>query len=265
MKKHFLTLCFISMFTAQLSAQNTFQRNFKGKTGIVHTIVTKANKGQFLYAGIVNKQTTTFLFASLLDKNGNTVWQKYFTDSVNKPGKVIAAQTTDGGFIIVASEYYTNKFSLLKLNASGNLLWSKIYSGFQNFTAYGITNAYDGSITVAGGTITQGFIININQTNGAVVWMKTLSTNLTNVYDGAEVFRSIVKTKDDGYILGGIAGNYGSDMLMAKYNNNGACVWTKIISSSLAGGSESINSAVEALDGGYVFSKQRNGKAWHGA
>lgn len=256
MKKHISTLLFICLLATHLSAQNTFQRAITGKTGIINGTISKADKGRFLFTGIVSKQSGDNIFVSLLDKNGKTVWAKYFTDNINNPGIVKSIQTADGGFIIAASEYYKGQFSLLKLDTNGNILYSKIYSGFQYFTANSVVNAYNGNVTIAGNTYDKGFILNINQTSGAVVWMKTLGTYQHVPNDGAEIFSSIAKTKDSGYVIGGYAKNlFGNssteyDMLMTKYNKDGIIVWTKIINPSTT---DHITSVVEALDGGYVF------------
>jgi uncharacterized delta-60 repeat protein len=96
-----------------------------------------------------------------LDTNGNlqTGWPKTYggtsRDAVNS-----IQQTSDGGFIVAGETSSSGAgyadFWILKLNASGDLVWQKTYGGINDDIARSIQQTSDGGYIVAGETSSSG-------------------------------------------------------------------------------------------------------------
>ncbi len=107
-----------------------------------------------------------------LDATGNILWQKTLGGSLEDYGRCIQ-QTQDGGFIVtgianssdgdVVGSHGGGDYWIVKLDASGNLLWQKTLGGSQFETAYSIQQTSDGGFIVAGGaTSTDGDVTGLH-------------------------------------------------------------------------------------------------------
>lgn len=93
-----------------------------------------------------------------LDGSGNVSWQKTYAGSTATDSAWSIQQTTDGGYI-VAGQYNTGgtvgttiDIWVLKLDASGNVVWQKAYDTTGNDYAYSIQQTSDGGYVVGGWT-----------------------------------------------------------------------------------------------------------------
>lgn len=191
-----------------------------------------------------------------LNSTGNITWQKNLGGSQSDLG-YIAKQTSDGGYYVAG--YTLSSVSgdvtgttkggqdawVLKLDASGNILWQKLYGGSGTESVYGIQLSSDGGCTLAGfssssasgdvsGTSKGGndaWVLKLDST-GNIVWEKN--------YGGADVdiAYTIQETTDGGYVLGGYttssnsgdiagAGKGSYDAWVLKLNNTGNLIWEK--------------------------------------
>jgi uncharacterized delta-60 repeat protein len=142
-------------------------------------------------------------------------------------------QTSDGGYIVAGK---TGSFGaghgdiwVLKLNASGDVVWQKTYGGRDYEEAYSIQQTTDGGYIVSGRTGSFGaghadiWVLKLNA-SGDVVWQKTYGGR-----DYEEAF-SIQQTTDGGYIVAGVTGSFGAgedDIWVLKLNARGDVVWQK--------------------------------------
>jgi hypothetical protein len=96
-----------------------------------------------------------------LDTNGNlqTGWPKTYGGTSRDAANSIH-QTTDGGFIVAGVTSSSGAgyadFWILKLNASGDLVWQKTYGGINDDIARSIQQTSDGGYIVAGETSSSG-------------------------------------------------------------------------------------------------------------
>lgn len=211
-----------------------------------------------------------------LNANGNLVWQKSLGGSDADAATTIQ-QTRDGGYIvggntnsndqqIVGSHGATDQW-IVKLDASGNIQWSKTYGGSRNDFVYSIRQTSDGDYITAGNTNSNdGDITNVHDIvygdfwitkldrNGNLVWQKT--------YGGGdyEQANSIQLTSDGGYVAAGwsrsnndgdVTGNHGNyDMWVIKISSTGNLQWQK----SFGGSNGDLGYSVYVTkDNGYVI------------
>jgi gliding motility-associated-like protein len=220
------------------------------------------------------------LFVLKLDASGNVQWHKCLGGSSSEePGAI--RQTADGGYIISActssddgdvpnhhhfdiNDQWSDIW-LVKLNASGNIIWQNTYGGSSEENAGAIEILQDGSYIVCGNTSsndgdvsgnhsisTDGWVIKVNAT-GALLWQKCLgSASEERLFD-------IKPTSDNGFIVAGYnAGNGGDvtgfhggyyDGWVVKLNGSGSVEWQKTIG---GGGREMAGSVRQLPNGSYV-------------
>ncbi len=169
-----------------------------------------------------------------LDLSGNIEWSKYyggnFTDT---PENVI--QTDDNGFIIVggsdsndtdiSSNIGTYDFWVVRISATGNLVWEKSFGGDQIDEARAIVKSSDGNFIIAGDTRSNNNDISNNigaadlwlikiSPIGDLLWEKTIGgTNF-------DVARAMVKTQDNGFLLSGSSRSSDVDVNENKGQND---------------------------------------------
>ena len=143
-----------------------------------------------------------------LDRTGGVMWQKTY----GGPGREWVADmqtSTDGGFVLGGStDSYgsgANDFWILKLDASGTIVWQKAYGGPRNDGAASIQLTADGGYIVAGSTSSFGAggldaLVMKLDAEGSIIWQWT--------YGGAfdDIAHLVQRASDGGYIVAGTAG-----------------------------------------------------------
>ncbi len=141
-----------------------------------------------------------------LDTNGNVEWTKTIGGSLDDWSHSII-QTTDGGYAIAG---YTSSFGaglddvyVIKLNANGNIEWTKTIGGSGTDYGFSIIQTTDGGYAIAGVTNSFGagngdvYVIKLSA-SGNVEWTKTIGG------DSTDFGHSIIQTTDSGYAIAGI-------------------------------------------------------------
>ena len=209
-----------------------------------------------------------------LKTDGSIEWRKVFASGYNA-GEIAFAKadanskptikpTADGGYMLGATitPINTSDFWLSKLNADGNIQWTKTYGSTQDDWMNEVILCSDGGFLMVGGTEAtnsevsgagKGFIdfytIKTNA-SGSVLWQKALGgTNL-------DIAFSAIETADNAYIIVGETNSSNGDMssnlgqkdgFLVKIASNGQVLW-KI----LTGGTD--------IDGLYTIKKTSDGK-----
>jgi uncharacterized repeat protein (TIGR01451 family) len=165
-------------------------------------------------------------------------------------------QTSDGGFAIAGR---TNSFGsgdhdvyVVKLNASGNLEWTKTIGGSNVDIAFSIIQTNDGGYAIAGRTRSFGaggfdfYVVKLDG-SGNLQWTKTIGgSNNDEAY-------SIIQTSDGGFAIAGMTRSFGAgawDVYVVKLDGSGNLQWTKTIGGTADDGGRSI---IQTSDGGYVI------------
>ncbi|QHT66810.1 S8 family serine peptidase [Rhodocytophaga rosea] len=159
-------------------------------------------------------------------------------------------------------------FWVVKINAAGAKLWDKRFGGSAYDEQYAMATTSDGGYLLGGlsfsgvsGDKTQGsqggsdfWIVKINSV-GAKLWDKRFGGSL------AEDMRSMVRTTDGGFLLGGksdspISGDKtqasqgGQDYWSVKINSAGTKQWDKRFGGSAT---EELRTVLQTSDGGYLL------------
>lgn len=221
-------------------------------------------------------------FIMKLDNTGNIQWQKLLGgNSVDRAYSV--RQTADGGYIVVGDSFSSNTGSLsgftnfggsdlwvIKLNASGTILWQKLMGGVNNESASTIQQTTDGGYIIGGYSISNntGNLLGLTNNGALDFWIVKLdvSGNLQwqKLVGGSsnDNVTSVTQTADGGYIvagtssssntgtLTGFTGNGLNDIWIIKMDAFGNFQWQK-----LHGGSGDDFSAkiIQTADGGYIM------------
>ncbi|WP_448516390.1 carboxypeptidase regulatory-like domain-containing protein [Pseudothermotoga sp.] len=210
------------------NGNKVWEKTFGGSDNDGAYSVQQTNDGGYVAAGYTKSFGSGWYDAYLLklDATGNKVWEKTFGG--NSWDEVCSIQPIDGGYIVAG---YTSSFGsgsydvyILKLDTSGNEVWSKTFGGSSDDLAWSIQQTNDGGYIVAGYTKSFGaggedvYILKLDA-NGNKVWEKTFGGS----YD--ERAYCIQQTSDGGYIVAGYtssfgAGNYGVYIIKMDANGN---------------------------------------------
>jgi len=194
------------------------------------------------------------------DALGNTLWMNVYGGAGGEWGNYVE-QTNDGGYLVMG---YTTSFGaggfdiyLFKVDALGNLQWSKTYggAGADGSSEWGIS----GKITTDGGLMICANTSNWGAGSNDLLLIKTDSIgNLqwAKAYGGAndDQPRFAEQTSDGGYILSGYTTSFGAgslDAYLVKTDSTGNLQW-----SNAYGGPGSDRGAMvrQTDDGGYAMS-----------
>ncbi len=190
-----------------------------------------------------------------LDATGNKKWSKFyggtFTDT---PYGVV--ETEDNGFLIAGSsdssdvDISGNKgtydFWLIKITATGEMVWEKSYGGSQIDEAWGIVSSGDGNYVMVGSSRSSDN--DVSQSKGAAdVWVVKINPSGDMIWEKSyggsdfDVGRTICKTSDNGFLVigssrssdGNLSVNHGqNDAWIFNIDQNGTMKWEKTIGGS---------------------------------
>jgi hypothetical protein len=135
--------------------------------------------------------------------------------------------------------------------AQSSLFSKVIYDSQNNVQAYCCYKTLDNKFIIAGEENNNAFASKID-TTGAIIWSKTLGSNM-----GA--FYSLVATRDSCFVLAGFAKNTGdtaSDILCVKLNSSGDTVWTRMIDMGFQDKATSIR---QTIDNGFILTGNSSG------
>ncbi len=292
MKTKLLLLALFILSTIITNAQPTlqWQKSLGGTDYEVATAIQQTTDGGYIVAGwsysidgdVTGNHGNDDYWIVKLNSTGDTLWTKSLGGKDNEVANSIQ-QTTDGGYIVagwtysidgdVTGNHGFNDYWIVKLNSTGDILWTKSLGGNDDDRAYSIQQTTDDGYIVAGysrsnnGDVTGNhgdydyWVAKLNSI-GDTLWTKSLGGN------DFDLAYSIQQTTDDGYIVAGgsfsknydVSGNHGKyDFWVVKLNSTGDILWTK----SLGGTDSEVASAIQqTTDGGYIvagYSSSNNG------
>jgi len=208
-----------------------------------------------------------------LDATGNIQWNELYGGSGTDNVEWIEP-TPDGGYVIAGNtlsndgDILNNKGSqdglVIKIDATGNIQWSKTYGGLLEDIIQDIHLTPDGGYIIAGSSYSFDGDINSNNgsldgivakldANGDIQWLRNVGgTNMDWV-------NSVSTTSDNGYIITGVTqsnngdfidNNGDRDAFILKMDADGNTEWSKLYGGSAEERGKSI---IELTDGGYMM------------
>jgi hypothetical protein len=219
--------------------------------------ISQTSDGGYIIGGIVLGSGQS-IYVVKLDPSGNLQWTKSFGASGTNNDAFSIQQTSDGGYILGGDRSSGSPFyyqvHVMKLDASGNLQWSKEIggSGGGYESCKSIRQTSDGGYVISGSTDSYGaggtdvYVIKLDG-SGNIQWTKTIGSSAT------EDSYAIQQTSDGGYIVGGSTSPSfnNADIYVVKLNSAGNLQWTRAIGSSTV--SEACKSIQQTSDGGYII------------
>ncbi len=169
-----------------------------------------------------------------LDATGNLEWSRYFGGNfTDTPEGVV--QTNDNGYIIaggsdsedtdISNNLGSYDFWVIKIDATGNLVWEKSFGGTEIDEAKGIVKANDGNFVIAGETRSNS--IDVNSNNGAAdLWLIKIDNDGNLLWEknlggsSFDVARSISLARDNGFLLSGSSRSSDGDVSENKGQND---------------------------------------------
>ncbi|MCP4133232.1 MAG: hypothetical protein GY754_19850 [bacterium] len=237
----------------KLTADGTeeWSKTYGGTGGDYLYSIRQTPDGGYIGTGIFSGSAGYDCWIVKLDAAGNEEWSKTYGGSGIDGGRSIEP-TIDGGYI--ASGYVTveatgtQKIWVLKLDASGNDVWSKLLGGEGSDFGMEAQQVFDGGYIVGGMTLgtdmtgSDGIIIKLDH-QGNEVWSKQ--------YGGEErdQINSIKPTVDGGYVAAGGYGEVNTDVWVFKLDYAGNMVWEQKYD---RGPSDLAYSIDLTFDGGYI-------------
>ncbi len=197
-----------------------------------------------------------FIFSVVFAQNpGDIIWSNSYGGNDKEYGYSVNL-TTDGGYIMGG---YSNSFGagdndvyLVKTDADGDTLWTRIYGGIDTDKCKSVQQCSDGGYIIAGETNSFGagsydvYLIKTDA-NGDTLWTRTFGGT------GIDRAESVKETTDGGYIVIGNTGSFGAggkDVYLIKTDANGDTLWTKTYGAT---DDEEGHSVTLTTDGGYVI------------
>lgn len=154
-----------------------------------------------------------------LNPDGTIAWEETFGVAGASDYTFSVQQTSDGGFIVAglteSSGAGGSDFWVLRLDASGGVVWQKAYGGTGNDLAVSVQQSSDGGFIVAGFTSSFGagnfdfWVLRLDSIGNAV-WQKTYGGT------GDDEAFSVQQTSDGGFIVAGFTGSFGAGGLDAS-------------------------------------------------
>lgn len=187
--------------------------------------------------------------------SSDTLWTKTYGGS-DYDYLYSIIETSDGNYLLggqTASYGAGNTdYWLVKVDTSGDTIWTKTYGGSSYENMFSVTETSDGKYLLGGYTYSYGagytdYWLVKTDMNGNTLWTKSYGGS------GSDYLYSIVEASDGNYLLGGFTDSYGAgsnDYWLIKTNTSGDTLWTKTY-----GGSDydRLESIVEASDGNYLL------------
>jgi hypothetical protein len=189
------------------------------------------------------------------DSLGDTLWTRTY-GGTNAEVAYSIEQTSDEGYIVVGS---TSSYGagasdvyIVRLNASGDTLWTRVYGGINTDRAQSVQQTTDGGYIVGGSTASLGagnydFYLLKTDALGDTVWTRTYGGTMPDMGE------SVQQTTDGGYIITGSTESFGAgivDMYLVKTDGSGNLVWSRTYGGDRADGAYEVQ---QTTDGGYIL------------
>ena len=274
----------------KFNAQNTieWQKTYGGSDNDRGQTIIQTQDGGYAIVGssastdgdITSNNGAQDFWLAKLDAQGDLSWEKSYGFQGNDIG-ISVIQTNDSGYLLTGildvtasggqgnTSRYTQRHAggdywAIKVDASGDLEWSRYYGGNFTDTPEGIVQMEDNGFIIAGGSDSEDTDISSNigsydfwviriAADGDLVWEKS--------FGGEEIdeAKAITKSSDGNFVILGetrsnsvdVSSNNGAaDLWLIKISAEGNLIWEK----SLGGSSFDVGRAISITeDNGFLL------------
>ncbi|MBK6909733.1 MAG: hypothetical protein IPH10_02180 [bacterium] len=221
------------------SGDTIYARTFGGNSSDNGTDV-HVSPSQTLIAGTTSSfgANPSNLFVVALNDNGDSLWTRNYdfgaTDVAFALKRSVSGDYYIGGYSIASGN---SSFLLLKIDSTGNLLWSETLGGSGIDWAFDVEPLADGGCLIAGGSASfgagapprmNGWLVRYDST-GDTVWTRTYGTAALD-----ERINDIEPTSNGGFLLAGYQDDpFGDlDVFVVKVDSNGIEEWSNVYGGS---------------------------------
>ncbi len=203
---------------------------------------------------LVNAQISTLAAPLPSSTDAKLAWNRTYTDS-NLQSVASVFQTADGSFMlagITASNGIPAGLDLMKIDSSGNPLWSKVYPGTaggdSNFAKW-IVQTNDGGYAIAGKFEGKAWLAKLDA-DGNMQWNKTIGES---AHSGAS---TLIKTSDGGFALTGFSLTNNESKTPSIWLIKTDALGNQQLNTLLNGVATGVDSIIQTSDGGYAFTTE---------
>jgi hypothetical protein len=232
--KHISTHLFLLLlfFSSTLSAQG-WKRTIGGNADDPGEAILQMEDEGYLLVGhgeSFGDNGDRDVYVVRYDLNGNVQWTEFYNEGLEE--FVHDAIATPKSEVFIVGTIQENRSEqpnayLLKLNAFGDLKWSKTYGATGDDRFYSIVAANDEGYVMAGYSDSYGrgdrdmFIVKVDR-EGEVVWRKNYGSDLD------EEANALVAVSD-GYVMAGYVefDSRNRDYYVVKVNEDGGLMWSR--------------------------------------
>jgi hypothetical protein len=223
-------------------------------------LILETNNGYVIAGSTKSQGAGDFDFYLLkTDIQGNELWNKTY-GGLGTDYCYNITHTLDGGFMLIgASNSFgngNNNIYAIKVDSSGNELWSQLYGGNNNEVGVSVIETNEGDYVIAGSSDSllngrQMYLLKIDS-QGSKIWShKYGGVNLEEGY-------SVLLTLDNGFVICGSTRSFGSgssDVYLVKTDSLGNLEWENYYGGT---GSESGISITQTQNDSYIIAGSTN-------
>lgn len=257
--------CDIQITKSDAAGNKVWQKTFGGAKPDFAKHMIATSDGNFMIVGYSESYSSgdRDIYVLKVDQSGNEVWKKTYGGWGNDVGEDIIA-TSDGNFLIVgysdSGSSTGQNANLIKIDASGNQIWSKQYGGSGDDFARSVKQCSDGGFIMLGNTLSYGtngdaYLVRTDA-SGTESWYKTFGGSL---YDEG----TYITLNSDGSFtfLMRDSSNAGQDIdvRVIKTDANGNVIWNKNYGGTKKDTPKMINNT---SDGGYIIAAISRSFGW---
>ena len=184
----------VYLIKTNTSGNMTWSRTFGGMgTSWGHSVEQTADGGYVVGGSTHSSGGPNYIYLVKTDASGDVTWSKTFRGMNEEAGGFSAQQTADGGYIVggnsvaPGASYYD--VYLVKMDASGNVTWSKTIGGANNDVGFFVRQTADGGYIIVGYTESFGagsydiYLIKLSTTQLPIV----TTNNATGISAGSAI------------------------------------------------------------------------------
>lgn len=202
----------------------------------------------------------SILLVSGLSIRAQIAFEKTYGNSQEEHGEGIV-QLADSSYVVVGSTSSFGDLStdllLVRIDSSGNVMWSKAKGGSNVDRGMEIIHTSDGNLAMVGFTNSYGsggydvYFLKTNYDGNTLLWKTFGGTDWDLAY-------SLTETSDGGFVIGGetySSGAGANDAFLLKIDALGDSVWSQTYGGT---GSDIAWSVEEAMNGDLLFAGETN-------